>query len=175
MFEEIPAYEIPVTDFGGLDEETRRAELADLRERLSHQVLDADAWPLFDVRISLLGGGRARIHLCLDFLVADAWSYFQVLVPDLVTYYAEPDAELAPLELTFRDYVLAVGNSLRDSELYRRSEWYWRDRLATLPPAPSCPPARPTPRSCRSASSAAATSSPRSGGAGSRNARTPAR
>ncbi|GAA2619360.1 non-ribosomal peptide synthetase [Streptomyces spororaveus] len=142
VFEEIPAYEIPVTDFGGLDEETRRAELADLRERLSHQVLDADAWPLFDVRISLLGGGRARIHLCLDFLVADAWSYFQVLVPDLVTYYAEPDAELAPLELTFRDYVLAVGNSLRDSELYRRSEWYWRDRLATLPPAPELP-ARP--------------------------------
>ncbi|KJK49177.1 non-ribosomal peptide synthetase [Streptomyces sp. NRRL F-4428] len=139
VFEEIPAYEIPVTDFGGLDEETRTAELAALREKLSHQVLDADAWPLFDVRISLLGGGRARIHLCLDFLVADAWSYFQVLVPDLVTYYVEPDAELAPLELTFRDYVLAVGNSLRDSEIYRRSEWYWRDRLATLPPAPALP------------------------------------
>ncbi|MDX6764713.1 phosphopantetheine-binding protein, partial [Streptomyces sp. F8] len=126
VFEEVPDYEIPVTDFGGLDEETRAAELADLRERLSHQVLDADAWPLFDVRISLLGGGRARIHLSLDFLVADAWSYFQVLIPDLVTYYVEPDAELAPLELTFRDYVLALGNSLRDSEIYRRSEWYWR-------------------------------------------------
>ncbi|MER6254540.1 amino acid adenylation domain-containing protein [Streptomyces sp. NPDC001584] len=142
VFEEVPEYGIPVTDLGGLDEETRRAELAALRERLSHQVLDADAWPLFDVRISLLGGGRARIHLCLDFLVADAWSYFQVLIPDLVTYYVEPGAELAPLELTFRDYVLAVGNSLRDSELYRRSEWYWRDRLATLPPAPELP-ARP--------------------------------
>ncbi|MFF7300005.1 amino acid adenylation domain-containing protein [Streptomyces sp. NPDC008265] len=139
VFEEVPAYEIPVTDLGGLDEATRQRELADLRERLSHQVLDADAWPLFDVRISLLGGGRARIHLCLDFLVADAWSYFQVLVPDLVTYYAEPDAELPPLDLTFRDYVLAVGNSLRDSEIYRRSEWYWRDRLATLPPAPALP------------------------------------
>ncbi|MFD3933637.1 amino acid adenylation domain-containing protein [Streptomyces sp. NPDC058611] len=139
VFEEIPAYEIPVTDFGGLDEESRHEELASLRERLSHQVLDADSWPLFDVRISLLGGGRARIHLSLDFLVADAWSYFQVLIPDLVTYYVEPGAELAPLELTFRDYVLAVGNSLRDSELYRRSEWYWRDRLATLPPAPALP------------------------------------
>ncbi|MFD6910780.1 amino acid adenylation domain-containing protein [Streptomyces virginiae] len=139
VFEEIPAYEIPVTDLGSLDEEARQAELAALRERLSHQVLDGDAWPLFDVRISLLGGGRARIHLCLDFLVADAWSYFQVLIPDLVTYYVEPGAELAPLELTFRDYVLAVGNSLRDSELYRRSEWYWRDRLATLPPAPELP------------------------------------
>ncbi|MFI9627252.1 amino acid adenylation domain-containing protein [Streptomyces sp. NPDC052042] len=137
--EEIPAYDIPVTDFGGLAPDVRDTELAALRERLSHQVLDADAWPLFDVRISLLGRGRARIHLCLDFLVADAWSYFQVLVPDLVAYYVDPDAELPPLELTFRDYVLAVGNSLRDSELYRRSEWYWRDRLATLPPAPELP------------------------------------
>ncbi|WP_327167336.1 amino acid adenylation domain-containing protein [Streptomyces subrutilus] len=139
VFEEIPAYEIPVTDFGALAEDARTAELAALRETLSHQVLDGDSWPLFDVRVSLLGGGRARIHLSLDFLVADAWSYFQVLIPDLVTYYVEPGAELAPLELTFRDYVLAVGDSLRDSELYRRSEWYWRDRLATLPPAPALP------------------------------------
>ncbi|MFE9017891.1 amino acid adenylation domain-containing protein [Streptomyces sp. NPDC007808] len=139
VYEEIPAYDIPVTDLGGLDAARRQAELDALREQLSHQVLDADGWPLFDVRISLLGGGRARIHLCLDFLVADAWSYFQVLVPDLVTYYADPDAELPPLELSFRDYVLAVGSSLRDSELYRRSEWYWRDRLATLPPAPALP------------------------------------
>ncbi|MGW0927309.1 amino acid adenylation domain-containing protein [Streptomyces sp. NPDC002644] len=149
VYEEIPPYHIPVTDLGGLDPAAREAELAALRERLSHQVLDADAWPLFDVRISLLGGGRARVHLCLDFLVADAWSYFQVLVPDLVAYYTEPGAELPPLELTFRDYVLAVADSLRDSELYRRSEWYWRDRLATLPPAPQLPerladaPARP--------------------------------
>ncbi|MGK5636830.1 amino acid adenylation domain-containing protein [Streptomyces sp. URMC 126] len=139
VYEEIPAYDIPVTDLGHLDATARQAELDALRERLSHQVLDADAWPLFDVRISLLGGGRARIHLCLDFLVADAWSYFQVLVPDLVTYYTEPGTELPPLELSFRDYVLAVGNSLRDSELYRRSEWYWRDRLAALPPAPELP------------------------------------
>ncbi|WP_187645697.1 non-ribosomal peptide synthetase [Streptomyces sp. TRM49041] len=142
VYEEIPAYDIPVTDLGRLDPAAREAELAALRQRLSHQVLDADSWPLFDVRISLLGGGRARIHLSLDFLVADAWSYFQVLIPDLVTYYTEPGAELPPLELTFRDYVLSVGSSLRDSELYRRSEWYWRDRLATLPPAPELP-ARP--------------------------------
>ncbi|WP_406410589.1 amino acid adenylation domain-containing protein [Streptomyces sp. NBC_01614] len=139
VYEEIPAYDIPVTDLGRLDAAQRQVELDALRERLSHQVLDADGWPLFDVRISLLGGGRARIHLCLDFLVADAWSYFQVLIPDLVTYYTEPAAELPPLELSFRDYVLAVGSSLRESELYRRSEWYWRDRLATLPPAPALP------------------------------------
>ncbi|MFJ9804247.1 amino acid adenylation domain-containing protein [Streptomyces wuyuanensis] len=139
VYEEVPRYDIPVTDLGALEPDAREAELAALRDRLSHQVLDADSWPLFDVRISLLGGGRARIHLCLDFLVADAWSYFQVLVPDLVAYYADPAAQLPPLELTFRDYVLAVGNSLRDSELYRRSEWYWRDRLAGLPPAPELP------------------------------------
>ncbi|WP_424211350.1 amino acid adenylation domain-containing protein [Streptomyces sp. BI20] len=139
VFEEVPAFEIPVTDLGDLTEEDRTRALAELRETLSHQVLDGDSWPLFDVRISLLGGGRARIHLCLDFLVADAWSYFQVLVPDLVSLYADPDTALPPLELTFRDYVLAVGNTLRDSELYRRSEWYWRDRLETLPPAPELP------------------------------------
>ncbi|MFF4604357.1 amino acid adenylation domain-containing protein [Streptomyces sp. NPDC001339] len=150
VLEEIPAYDIPVRDLSDRAPEAADKELLALREELSHQVLDADTWPLFDVRITLLPAAegaprnavRARIHLSLDFLIADAWSYFQVLVPDLVAFYRDPAHTPEPLELTFRDYVLATREPLRQTELYRRSAWYWRDRLATLPPAPELP-ARP--------------------------------
>ncbi|WP_181799128.1 non-ribosomal peptide synthetase [Kitasatospora acidiphila] len=139
-----PDYAIESLDLTGHSEEDAGQRLAALRERLSHQVLDSDRWPLFDVRVSLLptvaeGALRARIHLSLDFLIADAWSYFQVLIPDLIALYEDPDAELPPLELTFRDYVLGTQVGIRETELYRRSQWYWKDRLATLPPAPALP------------------------------------
>ncbi|MFJ5680537.1 amino acid adenylation domain-containing protein [Streptomyces sp. NPDC093097] len=147
VLEEIPSYDIPVRDLSEIDPERAEKELLSLREQLSHRVLNADTWPLFDVRVTLLPAAdgaprtavRARIHLSLDFLIADAWSYFQVLVPDLVAFYRDPEHMPEPLELTFRDYVLATREPMRETELYRRSEWYWRDRLATLPPAPGLP------------------------------------
>jgi SAM-dependent methyltransferase len=102
-----------------------------------------DKWPLFDVRLTLLPDSRVRLHLSLDFLIADAWSYFQVLLPDLVRFYQEPDAEVPPLRLTFRDYVVGTQRALESSDLYRRAQQYWRQRLATLPPAPRLPEAPP--------------------------------
>ncbi|MEU6466925.1 AMP-binding protein [Streptomyces sp. NPDC046976] len=114
-------------------------ELLALRARLSHTILDAATWPLFDLRLTLLPGGRTRIHLVLDFLVADAWSYFQVIVPELSELYAGRGAALEPLRLTFRDYVLGLAANLPDSDVYQRSQWYWLDRLEALPGAPRLP------------------------------------
>lgn len=144
---EPPDYDIAVLDLRDLPEAEARARVELLRERLSHQVMDDGQWPLFDVRLTLLPGPaptgqRVRLHLSLDFLISDAWSYFQVLVPDLVALYEHPDQELPPLELTFRDYVLALREHLPESDVYRRSELYWSSRLADLPPAPALP-ARP--------------------------------
>jgi amino acid adenylation domain-containing protein len=145
VLRDVPDYRIQVRDLSDLDGEALDKELARLREKLAHQVLDAAGWPLFEVgvsRISTGPGELSRIHLSLDFLVADAWSYFQVLVPDLVALYSDPDSPGSPAGITFRDYVLGTREKLRDTDLYRRSTWYWRDRLADLPPAPALP-ARP--------------------------------
>jgi amino acid adenylation domain-containing protein len=142
-----PDYRIPVLDLRAVGPDEARRRLDELRSHLSHQVMVDDQWPLFDVRVSLLPDGfspgrRTRLHLSLDFLITDAWSYFQILIPDLVHFYEHPDRPLPELELTFRDYVTGVRERLPDSDQYRRSELYWRDRLATLPPAPRLP-ARP--------------------------------
>ncbi|CAM3366138.1 non-ribosomal peptide synthetase [Kibdelosporangium persicum] len=139
-----PDYRIPVLDLRHDQPEVVAEQLEALRAELSHQVMPDDEWPLFDIRLTRLPArGRAerrvRIHLSLDMLVADAWSYFQVLVPDLVLLYENPALRLPPLSFTFRDYVVGLERVLEASELYARSERYWLDRLATLPPAPVLP------------------------------------
>ena len=105
---------------------------------MSHQVLPSDRWPLFELRASILDGGRTRLHFSFDFLVGDAWS-LQVLLPR-----AEPRlttsarAELPPLAVSFRDYVVAISR-LEEWPGYQRALDYWRARLADLPPAPELP------------------------------------
>ena len=136
-------YEIAVLDLRDRPYAEAEQELTELRERLSHQVMADEQWPLFDVRLSRYtdptGQQLVRLHLSLDFLICDAWSYFQILIPDLVELYAEPDRELPELQLSFRDYVTWTAAHLPGSDIYRRSELYWMQRLASLAHAPALP------------------------------------
>ncbi|MEO3785211.1 amino acid adenylation domain-containing protein [Actinocorallia sp. B10E7] len=136
-----PEYDIPVLDLRALPEEEAEERAAGLREELAHRMIPADRFPLWDVRVTLLPGGRVRLHLGLDLLIIDAWSYFQILVPDLVSAYCDPDRQPAPPGLRFRDYALALEEWRRTSEEYRTSRSYWLDRIDDLPPAPRLPQA----------------------------------
>ncbi|MCH9648635.1 MAG: amino acid adenylation domain-containing protein [Deltaproteobacteria bacterium] len=136
VLEEVPAYRIEVEDLRGLPVEEMEASLLATRQRLSHNVMPSDRFPLFEIRASRLGEGRYRLHFSFDLLIADAWS-FGVIGRDLAEAYRVGRPAAAP-ELSFRDYVLAE-KAIRQSALYRRSEAYWQERLATLPPAPELP------------------------------------
>ncbi len=137
MLESVPPYEIEVMDLTGATPEDTEEALATVRERMSHQVIPHDRWPLFELRVSQRAGGWTRVHLSIDLLIADAWS-FSVLGRDLKTLYADPEAELPELHLSFRDYVLA-DMEFRESEVYERALEYWRGRFATLPAGPELP------------------------------------
>jgi amino acid adenylation domain-containing protein len=137
---QVPPYRIAVLDLRQHSAESREKALGEVRQQMSHQVLPADVWPLFEVRASLLDGGRVRLHISSDALIRDAWST-RLLARELMLLYRDPEAPLPPLELSFRDYVLGE-EGLRESAPYRRSEAYWRGRLDTLPPAPELPLAR---------------------------------
>ncbi|HJX29197.1 MAG TPA: AMP-binding protein, partial [Thermoanaerobaculia bacterium] len=134
---EVPPYQIPVFDLAGLPEAAREEALLAIRAEMSHQVFDPARWPLFEFRAARLDGERTRLFFGIDVLIGDGWS-FTVLGRDLSRFYLEPEAELAPLEVFFRDYVLAEA-ALRETEAYRRSLAYWQERLPDLPPAPELP------------------------------------
>lgn len=135
---DVPLYEIRVTDLRGRDRQEAEAELAAVRERLSHEVRPADEWPLFEVAATRLDDGL-RVHLSVDSLIAD-FSSGRVLFDDLSRFYAEPHAQPPPPERSFRDHVRAEADR-RDTAAYRRSRDYWWSRLPQLPPAPQLPAA----------------------------------
>ncbi|MFF2650709.1 amino acid adenylation domain-containing protein [Streptomyces sp. NPDC058045] len=134
---EVPPLHIPVTDAPAADPATA---LAALRARLSHQLRDPAHWPLFAieaVRYREEGAGaiRTRIGIGLDYLVLDALS-ITTLYAELNALYADPDAQLPPVDVSFRDYLTRLPV---DQESAERSRTHWQARLAELPPPPALP------------------------------------
>jgi hypothetical protein len=68
ILHEVPAWQITTYDLHGQAPTQVEAHLAAIRNELSHQVLPADRWPLFDLRATQLDQGETRLHLSLDVL-----------------------------------------------------------------------------------------------------------
>ncbi len=137
VLEHVPPYEIEVRDLRDATPDAANAQVMAIRERMSHQVFSLDEWPLFDVRITRLSDTVNRAHFSFDGLIFDAWSRL-LLYWEWSELYENPEKTLPTLDITFRDYVVAC-NSLRDSELFRRSQKYWADRVADFPSPPVLP------------------------------------
>ncbi|MBV9447181.1 MAG: amino acid adenylation domain-containing protein [Streptosporangiaceae bacterium] len=137
---DVPRYEIAVEDLGGLSAGKRADMLARTRNGMAGQAPPPERWPLFEIRASMLGGTRMRLHVSLNVLTIDAFS-LSLLLRDWQRYYADPGWSPEPLELSYRDYVLA-SESMHAGSRYRQAEEYWLERLDTLPPAPALPLAR---------------------------------
>jgi amino acid adenylation domain-containing protein len=137
ILEQVPPYQIKILDLRGQEPQAIAPQLETVRQMMSHQVMNPEQWPLFEVRASILRDNHIRLHFSFDYLTSDAWS-FQILMLELFQIYQNLDVVLTPLDLSFRDYVL-TQIALQDSELYRRSQDYWRKRLPSLPPAPELP------------------------------------
>jgi acyl transferase domain-containing protein len=140
ILEDVPNYRIEVLDVSGESEAAIKRTLQAVRERMSHQVLPTETWPLFEIRATKIDERRTRLHVSYDLLIGDAWSW-RLLAEELVRIYREPVIALPDLEITFRDYVLGE-RAFRESERYKRAELYWRERLAELPGPPDLPLAR---------------------------------
>ncbi|WP_328398751.1 non-ribosomal peptide synthetase [Nocardia sp. NBC_00416] len=134
----LPAPVLPVFTVVDLREESAGAadaELARVRDRMTHQRLAIDAGQMFEVVLSLRPDGRSRLHLDVDMIAGDAMSY-RILVADLAELYhgrAVPEQTYS-----YRRYRTerAVDPVARE-----RDRQWWRDRLPTLPGAPELPAA----------------------------------
>ncbi len=72
-----------------------------MREKLAHQVLNPEVWPVFDLQVGYVDGMPARLWLCLDNLLLDGLS-MQILLAELEHGYRYPQQLLPPLPVTFR-------------------------------------------------------------------------
>jgi amino acid adenylation domain-containing protein len=134
---DVPLLPVEILDLRGKPDDEVQAQLETIRHSMSHEVLPSNKWPLLRLRVTLYGDGIVRLHVSYDLLISDAQSN-RILSRELLHYYQNPDEALPPLDLSFRDYVLA-DVALRDTELYLRSWDYWKGRLDSLPPAPELP------------------------------------
>ena len=136
--ESVPAYSIKVYDL-----QTAVAvdtELENIRESMAHQLFKTEQWPLFDIRASIMGTGRVRLHISFDNIVLDGWSIFH-LFREWKRLYDQPETLLPPPALSFRDYVMTL-EEIKKTAVYQRDLQYWQERLPDLPPAPELPLAK---------------------------------
>ncbi|MFG1645415.1 amino acid adenylation domain-containing protein [Amycolatopsis sp. NPDC049252] len=137
----VTEYRMERLDLRALDAAGREARLAALREEQSHFRYDPAQWPLFRILLCDVPAedGRATTVVLASFdgQNLDLWS-LQKIFDDWVEGYEDPDAERPAVPVTYRDYALAV-TALKETEEYRRSLAYWRERMADLPDAPSIP------------------------------------
>ncbi|CAQ84394.1 MULTISPECIES: non-ribosomal peptide synthetase [Photorhabdus] len=105
-----------------------------LRERLSHQVLDASHWPVFDFQLAQDNSLVSRLFVSLDNLLLDGLS-MQILLAELEQLYLNEQYELPPLKVTFRDCVLRQ----QQTPAHQNSLQYWQEQVKTLPLAPQLP------------------------------------
>jgi epothilone synthetase B len=137
VLKSVPVYKFQKMDLCEFTPEGQAIELGSLREQLSHQVSAVDQWPAFDIRIAFLAPHLSRLFISIDLLHCDGGS-LMLLIDEWIQGYQDHGKQLPPLQLTFRDYVLA-GRDLQKSSLYQRAQEYWQNRVQSLSPMPELP------------------------------------
>ena len=108
--------------------------------RLNNSVLDAcqrlkiDTWPLFETLVHQIDEQTFLIHFSISLVICDALSS-GILFQELFTLYKGSLADLPPLQLSGRDYAMALHQH-KQSTAYQQAKAYWWNRLDTLPPEP---------------------------------------
>lgn len=112
------------------------ARLNTIRDAKTHQLLDIDQGQLIDVTLTLLPGGRSRLHLDVDMIAADAMSYRTILT-DLARFSAQAPLDPAELGYDYRSYLR--DHQLSTAAARERDASWWGAQLDDYPSAPALP------------------------------------
>ncbi|CAF3542636.1 unnamed protein product [Rotaria socialis] len=133
ILNEVPYYVIKILDLSIeiTDASLIQQTLIDRRKVLSHKILSASEWPLFDIQLTRWSPHDLRLHIGIDGLILDALS-LTIFWKELLQLYSHPELTLPNLELSIRDYILSL-ETIKDLPIYKEDEAYWVKRLSTFP------------------------------------------
>ncbi|WP_326984034.1 amino acid adenylation domain-containing protein [Chryseobacterium sp. MYb264] len=144
IHQKTPRFEVHYEDVSLLPTSGQNSALNKVRDRMSHHVYDTEKWPLFDIAVTtttrLDNKKESVLHFSMEFLIAD-WISMWMLMAEFEKLYFNPETELSPLSLSFRDYVIAE-RGVRETPAYSKDKNYWMNRVATLPAGPILPVSR---------------------------------
>lgn len=140
ILKDVPKYEIKYNDLKDYDKNKLKKELEEIRYKMSHQIIETDTWPLFDIRASVIDKEKTILHLSFDNLIFDGWSMFYLL-SEWEKHYKDENINVPLLELSFRDYVLWLED-IKGSNKFKIDKMYWTDRVKDFSSAPELPLAK---------------------------------
>ncbi|WP_431227452.1 amino acid adenylation domain-containing protein [Burkholderia contaminans] len=127
----LTVHDLREADANAFDEHVKR-----MRERLDHAVHALDRWPVLQPEVSL-GPADAVLHLSVDFTLID-YASLQLLLAEWRRRYDDPQWQPAPLDATFRDYVVNEAQAGTRADHARDKAW-WLARIDDLPARPDLP------------------------------------
>lgn len=131
------APELEMDDFSRLDAAARSQALADKRQQWTHQQLDLTRGQAARFSLSLLAGGRSRLHIDTDMIAVDP-SSFRILLEDLAWCYENPDQAL-PESPHYFDWLDASQHDASQQSAREAAQQWWQGPLADMAPAPELP------------------------------------
>lgn len=132
ILKEVPYYLLNINDLSTLDDDAKENILLQMRESLSHRIIDLSNFPTFDFKVTKITKTLFRIFIGIDNAILDGWSMFEFLKEIKLKYDGDFSSET--IEPTFRDYVLYKKQE--DRFHYERDKDYWINRLDSFPIMP---------------------------------------
>lgn len=134
---------LDVEDMTALDSKALARRLEAKREEWSHRRADLRIAPPAAVSLSLLPGGRCRLHLDTDMLAIDPASV-RMVMEDLARFYetasgADETRTFESVTPSFFDWAERLMSDPDLRGLRERDRLWWRQRLADVPDAPPLP------------------------------------
>ncbi len=130
---------LTVHDLRHLTEPHQQQALHNIRDQLSHRVLNVEEGETFDIQLSLFGHNQHRLHTNIDLLIMDAAS-FSLFFTELAALIAKRPLPAISSDYDFCSYLTQYQAHFKQAR--QEAEVFWRHRLDTLPLAPQLPLAK---------------------------------
>jgi len=137
VLKKVPYYKIQTLDLKESSKEVQNKEITSLRSKMSHQVLNSEKWPLFDIRYILLDETKTSIFLSFDLLILDGKS-LDLLSQEWCALYHAPDIILPEINSSFFNYIKEY-EILKGEIQYKKDLAYWKEKIPYMSPQPHLP------------------------------------